>query len=250
MVILDKKFLNFVNLVKKYREYKIVTHNLNNKIFSPLNITVLIIGLLIIFLYKFNLYNLLEMQLDKIFPKHIEKILTDAFKKENIKYDSKNALKYSFKNNQDYSSILKFNDKYRTVYVFIVETDVIINNQKPKIDYEIGRIYLNNSDKDKSTCTYNYGIKIYNRKVNYFTCSETQFLKNLPKISKMKRIAFEQLENTTNLYNRLKYCEGLKNYQNNDGCSDLINDNFSETTYSRLNKIREYQLENLFNTAI
>ena len=226
-----------------------VLENSNNKIFSPLVLTAFVICSFIFACQKFNLYSVFKSEISRLFPENLEKILDKASAKESVYLGNKQAQKYVFDEKKDYDNILKFNENNKDIYVFNIETQNL-KDDKSKIAYELGRIYLNINDKNKSQCTYNYGIQAYGKNVEYFPCSETQFLKSLPEIATLKNDAYEKLKNTTDEYNRLKYCESLKNYKNNSECFGLNDTNFSETTYERLDKLREYQLKNLLDTTL
>jgi len=228
-----------------------VLENSNNKMFSPLVVTVLFICSFIFICQKFNIYSVFKSEISRLFPENLEKILNKASAIESVYLENKQAQKYIFNEKKDYNNILKFRENNKDIYVFNIETQTQnLKYNKSEIGYELGRIYLNINDKNKSQCTYNYGIQAYGKNVEYFPCSENQFLKSLPEIAKLKKDAYEKLQNTTDEYNRLKYCESLKNYQNNSECFGLSDSNFSETTYDRLNKLREYQLKNLLDTTL
>ncbi|MGN0018518.1 MAG: hypothetical protein ACI37S_05705 [Candidatus Gastranaerophilaceae bacterium] len=130
----------------------------------------------------------------------IENVLKQATEVTETEDDSLNdyfathATKYHFFGDKDFTDVFEFKDKGVLVYKFSVETDVHIGNGGNYFSYELGRIYVNPQDSQKSKCSYNYMAHYSRKEVKYFECSESQFIKSLPKIAEVKKEKFNSFK--------------------------------------------------------
>ncbi|MBQ3311430.1 hypothetical protein IJG72_05065 [bacterium] len=134
-------------------------------------------------------------------------------------YRTTPAKKYHFFDDKDFSDVFEFKDKGVSVYKFSVETDTDIGNSgEEKFSYEIGRIYINPQDSKKSKCAYNYMGKFSGEKIDYFECSESQFIKSLPKIAEVKKKKFNEFKKVLEEEKLLDFC-GMGDNENSPECA-------------------------------
>lgn len=158
------------------------------------------------------------------------------------------AKKYNMFEDKDFNAILEFKDKGISVYKFVVETDSSIGNDGSYFNYEIGRIYLNPKNSDKSKCTYNYMAKFSNKPVKYFECTESDFIKNLPKISELKKEKYEQFKKVNEEERLFDICGYVAN-ENSPDCAFLKDKNL-EKEWERIENSRTKTLDDLRSVTL
>lgn len=191
---------------------------------------------------------------ENVFAKNIENLLKEATEVTEtedsflIDYSDTPARKYSFFDDKYFNSILEFKDKGSSVYKFVVDTDASVGNGGSSFSYEIGRIYINSQNPNKSKCTYNYMAKFSDKQINYFECSESQFIETLPKISDLKKKKFDEYKKILDEENQLDIC-GYGENENNPECSHLKGKN-QEDEWSRLENLRTSKLAELRSVTL
>ncbi|MCQ2789438.1 MAG: hypothetical protein MJ229_03560 [bacterium] len=183
----------------------------------------------------------------------IEKVLkqaTEINKTEAIylieDYEETPAKKYHFFDNKEFTDVFEFKDKGVSVYKFSVETDFQVGNGNDDdnyFSYEIGRIYVNPQDSKKSKCTYNYMGKFSDEKIDYFECSESQFIKSLPEIAKIKKEKFNELKKAYKERELIDIC-GMADNENTPECS-RFNDKNWEQEWERIENSAKSSLTKL-----
>ena len=186
---------------------------------------------------------------DNVFAKNIENLLKEATEVTEtedlylVDATYTNAKKYSFFDDKYFNSILEFKDKGIFVYKFVVETDASVGNGGSNFSYEIGRIYINSQNPNKSKCTYNYMAKFSDKQIDYFECSEAQFIKSFPKISDIKKKKFIEYKKVLDEEKQLDIC-GYGDNENSPECSNL------EDEWSRLENLRTSKLAELRSATL
>lgn len=119
-----------------------------------------------------------------------------------------NSILYKFMND-NYNQIIVFKDKNTgaDTYAFRYATDLILGNGSGTyFVYEIGRILINSQNPKKSKCTYNYMAGYDKNPVQWVDCSETNFIKTLPEIAKLKKTEFEKFRKLNKLAVQRELC--------------------------------------------
>ncbi len=218
-----------------------------NKISPYLWVTV-ILGTLFILAMSINL-------LENLFSANLKNLLSNAIEVKDLEeYEisnealisnvSPNSVKlYHFFNNEYFNDVFEFNYKGSNVYKFSVETDLNVGNDGSKFSYEVGRIYVNPNNPNKSKCTYNYMAEFSNEPVKYFECTENDFIKSLPKISALKKEKFEEYKSALEMENKLDIC-GYGDMENEPQCQFLKGKNW-DIEYEKNARLKTEKLKNL-----
>ena len=195
-----------------------------------------------------------ENLFNNIFADNIENLLKQATEvTEREEYDLITSesytpvKKYHFFGDKDFTDIFEFKDKGVLVYKFSVDTGVLHGNSGENFSYELGRIYLNSQNETKSRCTYNYMANYNNKEVKYFECSESQFIKSLPKIAKVKKEKFDPLKPVIEKMQTADIC-GYSEMENKPECKEF--NSYSEADWNNLSNLYDKKLAELRSATL
>lgn len=180
----------------------------------------------------------------------IESIISQSTSQEEVFEDTNKAIQYNIFGNEGYNQIITFDEKGIKVYAFRKETDTDVGNGGFKFNYELGRIYINPNNPQKSKCTYNYRAKEDNNKVIWIDCTEKQFIKNLDKIAELKEREYLPLKSMYEEERLLDIC-GMFDSENDVRCDKYkhLSDKDYEVYFKNLESNKQKQLAKLRNTT-